>query len=166
MPVRSNKTLVKLIYLSHGVVAFQVPALTEGHTVRLWFGKGQTGIIASDLFAGRRSVFKDMIRNAFPNEGGITLNGYLTPFTGKDDEQPVFRTVIQPDADVLCHIDRSVLKRDDFRQLLYGYDRVRHQFLEAFRHRIRFFVMQIIAVCGGGLSLWGILEMFSWVFGK
>lgn len=149
-----------MTYLGDGIVAFQVPALSEGATVRLWFKKNETGNAISGLFAGRGSIFRDMIRNAFRNWGGITLNGYLNPFTANDSARPSFRTVIQSDADVLCQIDRHVLERDDYRQLLFGYDRVRHRFLEAFRNRIRFLIMQIIAFSGGCLSLWGIVELF------
>lgn len=153
-----------MTYLGDGIVAFQVPTLPEGATVRLWFKKNETGNAISGLFAGRGLIFRDMIRNAFSKCGGITLNGYINPFTVNDSDCPAFRTVIQPDADVLCQIDRHILERDDYRQLLFGYDLVRHRFLEAFRNRIRFRLMQIIAVSGGCLSLLLlIMKLFVWV---
>lgn len=153
-----------MTYRGDGIVAFQVPALPEGAAVRLWFRKHETGYDRSSLFAGRGAVFRDMIRNAFLKNGGLTLNGYLAPVTD-DDDGPAFRTVVQPDADVLCQIDRRVLEREDYRQLLCGYDQVRHLFLEAFRNRIRFLVLQIIGISGGCLSLWGMVELFIRGFG-
>lgn len=164
LSIRLNKTGVTLTYRGDGIVAFQVPALPEGATVRLWFRKHEAGNARSSLFAGRGAVFRDMIRNAFLKNGGLTLNGYLAPVTD-DDDSPAFRTVIQPDADILCQIDQRVLEREDYQQLLCGYDRVRHLFLEAFRNRIRFLVLQIIGISGGCLSLWGIVELFSSAFG-
>ncbi len=155
-----------MTYCGDGIVAFQVPALPQGAVVRLRFRKHETGNDRSSLFAGRGAVFRDMIRSAFLKNGGLTLNGYLATVTDDDnDDGPAFRTVIQPDADVLCQIDRRVLEREDYRQLLCGYDRVRHLFLEAFRNRIRFLVLQIIGISGGCLSLWGIVELFSRAFG-
>ncbi len=154
-----------MTYLGDGILAFQVPTLPEGATVRLWFRKHETGNAVSSRFAGRGSIFRDMIRNTILKNGGLTLNGYLAPVTEDNDDGPAFRTVIQPDADVLCQIDRRVLEREDYRQLLFGFDRVRHQFLKAFRNRIRFLILQIIGISGGCLSLWGIVELFSRVFG-
>ena len=154
-----------MTYLGDGVLAFQVPALSEGAMVRLWFRKQESGKASSSLFAGRGAIFRDMIRNAFLNNGGLTLNGYLAPVTADNNDGPAFRTVIQPDADVLCQIDLRVLEREDYRQLLCGYDRVRHLFLEAFRNRIRFLVLQIIGISGGCLGLWGIMELFTRAFG-
>ena len=166
LSIRSNKIRVALTYRGDGIMAFQVPVLQEGATVLLWFKKNETVNPISGLFTGREGVFRDIIRNAFFKKGGITLNGYLTSVTADDAERPAFRTVIQPDADMLCQVDRAVLERKDCGQLIFGYDRVRHQFLKAFRYRIRFLVLKVFAFSGGCLSLWGIVKLVISVFSK
>ncbi len=149
-----------MIYRGDGILEYQVPTLPEGAMTRLWFKDG-TGNNMSGLFLGRGSIFRDMIRNAFPGSGGITLNGHIYPLTEKDNNSPVFRTVIQPDADVICQVDLNILGEHNYRQLLSGYDQVSHQFLEAFRNRIRFQIMQIIAVSGVCLSLWELVGLIT-----
>ncbi|OEU62363.1 MAG: hypothetical protein BBJ57_11530 [Desulfobacterales bacterium PC51MH44] len=143
-------------------MAFQVPALPEGSNLRLWFTTNSAKVSKAGLFAGRGLVFKDLIRHAFVQKGGISLDGYLTRFTENDGERPVFRTVIQPDADILCKIDRHVLDQDNFRQLFFGYAQVRRQFLEAFQKRVYFRIMQMIAVFFGGIGLlFGIITLLK-----
>lgn len=147
-------------YCGDGIVTFEVPALPEDTTVRLWFNNGTRNAI-NGSFQGRGSIFRDMVRNAFPGCGGITLIGYIKPLTGSDHGLLAFRTVIQPDADFLCQVDLNILGEDNYQQLLFGYDQVRHQFLESFRNRMRFLTMQIIAVSGGCLGLWKLVELIT-----
>jgi hypothetical protein len=156
---RSNKIWITLTYLGEGVVGFQVPPLHEKTKVHLWFGKKKTeNGIRSSLF-GRGSVFRDMIKNVFIKGGGIALNGYLSPITEENFEHPDFRTVIQIDDHVICKIKESIFEREDFSQLLLGYDQMRQQFLEAFRDRFRFKILQVLAVFSGFLSLLGLYQL-------
>ncbi len=159
MSIRSDKNKVVLTYLGDGVVAFEVPLLPAGAPVRLSFKKKGTGNGRGSLFTGRHLIFRDMIRNAFCKWGGITLQGYLPPFTGTDRDQLMFRTVIQPDADLLCQIDMNVLKKSTCHQLLCGYNLVGHQFLKAFHNHIHFLRIKVLSLLGAGSG-------FAWVIVK
>jgi hypothetical protein len=159
LSIRSDKNKVVLTYLGDGVVAFEVPLLPAGAPVHLCFKKKGTGNGIGPLFTGRNLIFRDMIRNAFCKQGGITLQGYLPPFTGTNRDLLMFRTVIQPDADLLCQIDMNVLKKSNYHQLLCGYDLVGHQFLKAFHNHIHFLRLKILSLLGAGSG-------FAWVMVK
>lgn len=87
---------------------------------------------------GKGSFYAELLQEGFLQEGAISLIGLMPtaplPSSGLPPESKrVFKAVIQLDGDMICQIDRSILKEKRADELIQGYIAVQHLFFEEFR---------------------------------
>lgn len=153
----SNNT-IPLTHTGAGIVTFPVPRLSEKSKVRLnpkcqTSGPSQNekmmerplifeilkiGGKLQNLIKKNGSFYAELLHDGFLKNGAITLIGLMPAkvlsASGLQTEPiKIMKTVIQLDGDIICQIDKSVLKEQHVKALIQGFTVVQDQFFEGFK---------------------------------
>jgi len=113
------------------------------------------------------SFYVQLLQEGFLQNGAITLIGLMPsvhlPVSGVHVESKrIFKAVIQLDGDIICQIDRSILKEKRASELIEGYTAVQDQFLEGFNkvlHGMRLVIITSLSLLIPALYIiWKLLE--------
>ena len=139
-----------------GVVVVRIGDDTPGERVRLRFSRRGKGVLHRDLARKKGGFYMELIRQGFLKTGAITLDGCLEmPPPDNDRYQPLFKTVLQTDGDVICTIDRRLLGRNDAATLLQSYTRIREAFLKDLQTSLEISRRRLLALIGSAMSVGG-----------
>ncbi len=153
----SNKT-IPLTHIGAGIVTFPVPFLSEKSAVRLspqcqnsgssesikmmdrplFFEVLKIGGNLQNLFKKNGSFYVELLQGGFLQNGAITLIG-LMPEADKSnsslltESKKIMKTIVQLDGDIICQIDKSLLKEQELRALIQGFTLVQDQFFKGFK---------------------------------
>ena len=100
------------------------------------------------------SFYVSLLQEGFLQNGAITLIGLMPPLHAPSSalhtaSENIFKAVIQVDGDIICQIDRKILKEKHAAELIEGYTAVQNQFLEEFNkvlHSIRLLMLSALSL--------------------
>jgi len=173
---------VLLRHLGEGLLVFQIPLYSgplqiDPESEKIKRPSGQRKMPAgigiyllllkvSNYLKGTKGAFYiQLLQEGFLRKGAITLMGFLleppTKTSALEEAQPVFKTVIQVDGDIIYQLDRRLLSDSKARLHLSGYHAVQARLLEDFRQAMSSIVSGALALFSLSVTLLFLIHLIS-----
>ncbi len=154
MSARLNKSEIILVNTGKGTIEFQVPSIKKAEDARLKLRYASRPSGGNTKKQGKTAFHKNILLDGFRAHGSISIDGWLHMPAGDDDKHPDFRTMVQMDGDIICKIGAPLFRKNQWEEMIRGYELVRSRFLDEFAKAVRAWVLKLTA-CIGAVGFFG-----------